>query len=463
MARGKKRTAAQAACDEPSKTERTKEGRRKRVKAPPRPEAETEYFAEKRNLLIGVLTRRLQFLDTMISSAERHAQMRICGHRTFSVGTEWHNIDKINEFKWNFEHLENALEEGGILYGRTVYLFGCTEPAHLYVNGELKMVDCPFPPSDKLGINSVQREKEEIVSMKTMKMDWVPYVPLEDRLSKLESLKTKIFTLVCTQRRSALKHLNLERVKTFDYCLPFEDGTSIQVVYPPIVCEFDWEMDNYEDFADGKVESEGLPEDEKEKFKAKKTAKKAIDDMDTNTKEAFENIKLYKFYPMKTPDTPDVERVTWCSSRCRFFALPWQLPAAEPFSDPNGSSRGGGGEAQAWMRQQKSSGAATTAEKLELGRWRRSSNSGAAAGGGALQAAKELKRGVNGRAWARHRWRSSSSNTVAEGGVRAHDRRKWMMRGPPAVKWRKKHCCWVMRVHAPFVGRDPDFIQNVRI
>ncbi|KAK3143471.1 hypothetical protein QOZ80_4AG0300730 [Eleusine coracana subsp. coracana] len=199
MARGKKRTAAQAACDEPSKTERTKEGRRKRVKAPPRPEAETEYFAEKRNL------------EDLWSSA-------------FSVGTEWQNIDKINEFNWNFEHLENALEEGGILYGRTVYLFGCTEPAHLYVNGELKMVfipavvvvDCPFPPSDKLGINSVQREKEEIVSMKMMKMDWVPYVPLDDRLSKLESLKTKIFTLVCSQRRSALKHLNIERVKTFD-------------------------------------------------------------------------------------------------------------------------------------------------------------------------------------------------------------------------------------------------------
>jgi len=42
-------------------------------------------------------------------------------------------------------------------------------------------VDCPFPPSDKIGINSVQRENEEIVPMKAMKMAWVPYVPLEDR------------------------------------------------------------------------------------------------------------------------------------------------------------------------------------------------------------------------------------------------------------------------------------------
>lgn len=103
-------------------------------------------------------------------------------------------------------------------------------------------VDCPFPPSDKIGINSVQRENEEIVPMKAMKMAWVPYIPLEDRygtsmlykaifvaycflptysfslviktyishfgycfvyrLSRIDSLKTKIFTLGCTQRRS---------------------------------------------------------------------------------------------------------------------------------------------------------------------------------------------------------------------------------------------------------------------
>ena len=42
-------------------------------------------------------------------------------------------------------------------------------------------VDCPFPPSDKIGIYSVQTGKEEIVPMKEMKMAWVPYVPLQDR------------------------------------------------------------------------------------------------------------------------------------------------------------------------------------------------------------------------------------------------------------------------------------------
>ncbi|KAI4994785.1 hypothetical protein ZWY2020_034688 [Hordeum vulgare] len=53
-------------------------------------------------------------------------------------------------------------------------------------------------------------ENEEIVPMRAMKMAWVPYVPLEDRLSRIDSLKTKIFTLGYTQQRSALKCLKEE-------------------------------------------------------------------------------------------------------------------------------------------------------------------------------------------------------------------------------------------------------------
>ena len=96
----------------------------------------------------------------------------------------------------------------------------------------------PIPPSDKIGIKSVQRETEEIIPMKAMKMAWVPYIPLEDRYllfmlhifdlgtsnmiiqnyvwkvvllnlgflffhrhSQVDRLKTQIFTLACTQRR----------------------------------------------------------------------------------------------------------------------------------------------------------------------------------------------------------------------------------------------------------------------
>jgi hypothetical protein len=42
-------------------------------------------------------------------------------------------------------------------------------------------VTSPFPPSDKIGIKSVQREEELIVPMKEMKMDWVPFIPPDVR------------------------------------------------------------------------------------------------------------------------------------------------------------------------------------------------------------------------------------------------------------------------------------------
>lgn len=49
---------------------------------------------------------------------------------------------------------------------------------------------------------------------------------------------------------------------------------------------------------------------------AEEARKKAIEDMDPKQREAFENMKLYKFYPVKTPDTPDVNNMkVWSCSR----------------------------------------------------------------------------------------------------------------------------------------------------
>ncbi|OAY74799.1 hypothetical protein ACMD2_15088 [Ananas comosus] len=304
------------------KKESTTKGasRGKRVKAPPKPKQEPEFFREKRNL------------EDLWQAA-------------FPVGTEWENMDKLQEINWNFSNLEDAFEEGGELYGKTVYLFGSTEPQLLVVNGEQKVilipivvaVVSPIPPSDKIGIKSVQRENEEIVPMKAMKMAWVPYVPLENRQSRVDRLKTQIFTLGCTQRRSALKHLKTERVKQYDYCLPYfqplkadddEEDTVVNIMFPlepPVVCDFDWELDDLEDFTDELIKDEALPEDQKDAFKdyvkeqvreTKKTQKqarearrKAIEDMDPKTKAAFENMQFYKFYPVQTLDTPDISSV----------------------------------------------------------------------------------------------------------------------------------------------------------
>ncbi|XP_020273197.1 uncharacterized protein LOC109848214 [Asparagus officinalis] len=254
-------------------------------------------------------------------------------------------MDKLREINWDFSNLEKVFEEGGELYGKTVYMFGCTEPQLLEVNGEQKVtlipiivaVVSPIPPSDKIGVKSIQRETEDIIPMKAMKMAWIPYIPLENRQSRVDRLKTQIYTLGCSQRRSALKHLKIERVKQYDYCLPYlqplkadedEDDTVVNIMYPlepPIVCDFDWELDDLEEFADELVQEETLSEDQKDAFKeyvkeqvrerkraqrqAKEARRKAIEDMDPATKAAFENMQFYKFYPVQTPDTPDISKV----------------------------------------------------------------------------------------------------------------------------------------------------------
>ncbi|KAE9601285.1 hypothetical protein Lalb_Chr13g0296181 [Lupinus albus] len=290
---------------------------------PSKPESEPEYFEDQRNL-------------------------EDLWKETFPVGTEWDQLDTVYQFKWDFSNLENAFEEGGVLHGKKVYLFGCTEPQLVMFKGENKVVCIPvvvavvspFPPSDKIGINSVQRESEEIIPMKQMKMDWVPYIPLEGRDSQVDRLKShKIFILRCTQRRSALKHLKLDRLKKYEYCLPYfyqpfkedelEQSTEVQIIYPaepkPVFCEFDWELDELEEFTDKLIEEEELLEDQKDAFKefvkekvreakkanreAREARKKAIADMSEETKSAFETMRFYKFYPVQSPDAPDVSNV----------------------------------------------------------------------------------------------------------------------------------------------------------
>ncbi|KAH9622359.1 hypothetical protein KSS87_007204 [Heliosperma pusillum] len=294
----------------------------KRPKKRSKPETEPEYFEDTRNL-------------------------EDLWKQVFPVGTEWDQLHLVYHHNWNFTNLENAFEEGGDLHGKKVYLFGCSEPQMVPVNGEMRLtlvpavvaVVSPFPPSDKIGINSVQREAEEIVPMKSMKMDWVPYIPFENRDRMVERLKSEIFILGCTQRRSALRHLREERVKKFEYCLPYfynpfledelEQSTEVTIVYDmdpkPVLCEFDWELDELEEFADKLISDDSLPSEHKEDFKnhikekvreakkknreAREARKKALEDMSAETKAAFEKIKFYKFYPVATPNSPDVSQV----------------------------------------------------------------------------------------------------------------------------------------------------------
>ncbi|GLJ52088.1 hypothetical protein SUGI_1107780 [Cryptomeria japonica] len=275
-----------------------------------------------------------------------HRSLEDLWQAAFPVGTEWDQLDSVYKINWDFSNLEKAFEENGELYGKKVYLFGCTEPQLVFFEGRSKIVcipvvvavTSPFPPSDKIGIKSVQMEGETVVPMKQVKMDWVPYIPLENRLSRVESLKSQIFTMQCTQRRAALKQLKEEQIKKYEYCLPYfyqpfkedevEQDTVVQIMYPmepPIVCEFDWEFDEIEEFTDNIVKEEALQPEHKEEFmkfvkervteskkkqrQAKEARKKAIEEMSPESKAAFESMRFYKFYPVQTPGTPDISNV----------------------------------------------------------------------------------------------------------------------------------------------------------
>ncbi|OIV98049.1 hypothetical protein TanjilG_09542 [Lupinus angustifolius] len=166
----------------------------------------------------------------------------------------------------------------------------------------------PFPPSDKIGINSVQREAEEIIPMKQLKMDWVPYIPLENRKHfdvDISDLLYLNFSAFNRESQAALKHLKLDRVKKYEYCLlyfyqPFkedelEQSTEVQIIFP----------------SELKLEfvKEKVHEAKKANREAREARRKAIAEMSEETKAAFENMRFYKFYPVHSPDAPDVSNV----------------------------------------------------------------------------------------------------------------------------------------------------------
>lgn len=269
----------------------------------------------------------------------------------FPVGTEWDQYDSVYNIDWDFHHLEEALEEGGELHNKRVYLFGCTEPQLVHMKDKDKVIHIPaviavvskFPPSEELGVKSVQMEQEQRVSLRAMKMGWVPYIPPDVAERKaVERFKTQIFTLKCTQRRAALRHMDQERLKKFEYLLPYFDNplrkldysTTVSAIYPfegdradapPLVVDFDWKEDDLDDMAEELVKDESLPASEVEKFKAFVTSKveaakqevkeaaakrrKAVEELSEEQKKAFDEMKFYKFYPSPSEDTPDISKL----------------------------------------------------------------------------------------------------------------------------------------------------------
>eukprot|EP00741_Cyanophora_paradoxa_P003423 tig00000704_g3326.t1 len=227
----------------------------------------------------------------------------------FLVGTEWDQLDDVYaKYKWNFDHLDEALEEGELSANdsqrgnESVYLFGTTE--------------------QMLGIKSVQMEKESIVPMKQFKMGWVEqFEPTRDPSKKKR------------QKSASSPSLDLDHWCPhifFPHKAETEDATADTVVNvvrtidgKGLVFDYDWEMDELDDFTKEIMESHELPPasmDEvrdaireevkaaKQRIKEEKEArKKKIEAFSPEEREALKNIKLLKFYP--TNKIPDVSQV----------------------------------------------------------------------------------------------------------------------------------------------------------
>ncbi|XP_020883557.1 uncharacterized protein LOC110229072 [Arabidopsis lyrata subsp. lyrata] len=60
------------------------------------------------------------------------------------VGIEWEEFDNLYKCNWQFKSLEEALEEGGMLYGKKVFVFVVTpEPQLLTYKDAVKVVNIP--------------------------------------------------------------------------------------------------------------------------------------------------------------------------------------------------------------------------------------------------------------------------------------------------------------------------------
>ncbi|CAI9096828.1 OLC1v1033053C1 [Oldenlandia corymbosa var. corymbosa] len=261
----------------------------------------------------------------------------------FSVGTEWEAMEGVYDKKtWDFSNLEKAFEEGGELYQKekNVYLFGCTETLGIADASLVPIIVAVVrrsPPSTDIGIASVQR-KQDVMPMRKLKMDWVPYIPAQDKGRRIEAVKSRIFVLKCKQRKVGLKHLNFDRLSLYNYCMPyynnplkedeFENSTDVNGIFerspplPPLPFSFDWEMDDLEEFTSDLIQNEALGGDEKDKFiafvnekvaeakkkqaDAKKEKGEKLEEMSEEEKDDYRNMKLYKFYPVMPSDGPQL-------------------------------------------------------------------------------------------------------------------------------------------------------------
>lgn len=263
----------------------------------------------------------------------------------YLAGTEWDQLQLVYKIDWDFDHLDEALNEGDLVE-KKVLLFGATEPQLLKMNADddkgqvvpipviIAVVTEASPPT-QVGLKSVQKAEEEIVPMADLRMHWQPYRP--SNVAHNRTFKPNVLVMQCNERRARLRNMGEAEVHRYDYVLPYffnpeaEDeldfNTEVNILVDlegrqaPLMCEFDFEMDDLEDFVeeqlkendlDAGIHGEPLKSAIRDGVRAaklkikelKEERKKQIDAISPEEREAIRNMKLVKFYPMN--EWPDL-------------------------------------------------------------------------------------------------------------------------------------------------------------
>ncbi|QHO14489.1 uncharacterized protein DS421_15g524590 [Arachis hypogaea] len=158
---------------------------------------------------------------------------------------KWDQLDSVYQYKWNFSNLENAFEEGGVLHGKKVYLFGCTEPQQVCFKDVEKVILVPI-----------------IVAIEVSNI----YLELHPKEGCFETFKV---------------------------------GSSMSIACH-VFCSFDWKFNDLEEFSDELIKDEELSADRKHEFKdfvkekvreekkankeAREARRKVIEEMSEETK-----------------------------------------------------------------------------------------------------------------------------------------------------------------------------------
>lgn len=267
--------------------------------------------------------------------------------QVYLAGTEWDQLQLVYNVDWEFEHLDDALTDGD-LAGKTVYLFGSTEPQLLKMNdkdenGEVVPVpviiavvsDMEAP--NKIGLKSVQKAEEEIVPMSDLRMSWQPLQP--GNLGFTRVFKPTVHVMKCNERRARLRNMNEEAVHRYDYVLPYffnpdaqddvDVKTEVDVLIDlegrqaPLMCQFDFELDDLDEFVEEQVTQNELDAGstgvikkaiqdtvKAAKLKAKQQKedrKKGLEKISAGELQAIRNTKLIKFYPLN--EWPDISGI----------------------------------------------------------------------------------------------------------------------------------------------------------